>query len=283
MSCNNKWAKLILNSEETINLTEIDGFDFIKYEKHKVIGETETLKRSGVDGVIPGSITFDMFDIKLTFRYTGEDSKDVDLFLQKLDDLLFREKPYYLVHSITPNKKYAVLPTPDITPTMITIRHYDIDITFQCYKGYSESLYDTDNFNLSDGLWQFESGVLPDSTIKYEHTRQKFEILNGSSGTINPRLGHKLKIYMRIDATNGFKLINTTTGDIFEYKKALDSNDRLLLDGAYPWLLHNSEDKRCGRSTNHGVITLAPGINKFEIWGKVNKAQTKFTFPFIYR
>lgn len=283
MNCNKKWVKLIFDSEETVDLSDIDGFDFIKYEKYEVLGNNEVLEVKGTDGVLPSLTTYEPFPIILKFRYTGTDSLDVDLFLQRLDSIMYMRKPYYMVHSITPNKKYAVLPTPKITYEYITLRHYDINIEFTCYKGYAESLYDTDNFNLSDGLWQFESGVLPDSSISYEHTRQRFDILNGSNDTINPRLRHKLKIYMRLDAPNGFKLINTTTGDIFHYKVALDSNDRLLIDGAYPWLLHDLQDKRCGRNTNHGVITLAPGINKFEIWGNVSNTQTKFTFPFIYR
>lgn len=283
MSCNNKWVKLILKSEETINLTEIDGFDFIKYEKYEVEGNNEVLEVKGTDGSIPTLTTFDQFTINLKFRYTGNDSLDVDLFLQRLDSIMYKRTPYYLIHSITPNKKYAVLPTPKISYEFKTIRHYDINIEFTCYKGYSESLYDTDQFSLMSSKWQFESGLLPDDTTSYQHNRSGFQILNGSSDTINPRMRHKLKIYIRCDTKKGFKLVNNTTGDVFEYKSDLATKDRLLLDGAYPWLLRNTQNKRCGRLTNHGVITLAPGYNKFEIWGDVSNIDIKFVFPFIYR
>lgn len=277
-----KWVKLIENNE-TINLIEqIEGLTFLQANEEDVEVRVNSIETNGTDGIMLGPSNFGPFPLKLNFFYRGMDTKDYKLMKQKLRGMLFKRTPYYIFHSDSPGKKYAVY-CEENAITDIGHKFGTFEITFTVYKGYSESLYDTDNYNLSDGLWQFESGVLPDSSISYEHTRQRFDILNGSNDTINPRLRHKLKIYMRLDAPNGFKLINTTTGDIFHYKVALDSNDRLLIDGAYPWLLHDLQEKRCGRNTNHGVITLAPGINKFEIWGNVSNTQTKFTFPFIYR
>lgn len=277
-----KWVKLIEN-DEAINLIEqIEGLTFLQATEEDVEVKVNSIETNGTDGIMLGPSNFGPFSLKLNFFYRGMDTKDYKLMKQKLRGMLFKRTPYYIVHSDSPGKKYAVY-CEENAINDIGHKFGTFEITFTVYKGYSESLYDTDNYNLSDGLWQFESGVLPDSSISYEHTRQRFDILNGSNDTINPRLRHKLKIYMRLDAPNGFKLINTTTGDVFHYKVALDSNDRLLIDGAYPWLLHDLQDKRCGRNTNHGVITLAPGINKFEIWGNVSNTQTKFTFPFIYR
>ncbi|PTJ53936.1 distal tail protein Dit [Mammaliicoccus sciuri] len=276
-----KWVKMITN-EGTTNLTDIEGLMYLDFKEEDVETVSNELTIQGTDGLLLGNSTFGPFNLVLRFVYSGVDVSDYHLLKAKLRGMLYTRTPFYIVHSDMPGKKYAVI-TDSTAVEDVYGRNGTFEITFTVYKGYSESLYDTDNYNLSDGLWQFESGVLPDSSISYEHTRQRFDILNGSNDTINPRLRHKLKIYMRLDAPNGFKLINTTTGDIFHYKVALDSNDRLLLDGAYPYLLHDLQDKRCGRNTNHGIITLAPGINKFEIWGNVSNTQTKFTFPFIYR
>ncbi|MFP5163879.1 phage tail family protein [Staphylococcus equorum] len=276
-----KWVKMLTN-DESIVLTDILGIEYLDFEEEDVQMTSQTQEVNGVDGVMVGKSTFAPFKLSLNFVFQGVDIKDYHLFKSKIRGLIYNRSPYYIIHSDMPGKRYAVLPESIGIENQFS-RNGLLTIEFNVYKGYSESLYDTDNYNLSDGLWQFESGVLPDSTTRYEHTRQKFEILNGSSDTINPRLRHKLKIYIRLDAPNGFKLINTTTGDIFEYKEPLDSNDRLLIDGAYPWLLHDLQDKRCGRNTNHGVITLAPGINKIEIWGDVSNTSVKFTFPFIYR
>lgn len=279
MSCNNKWVKLIFDSEQTVNLTEIDGFDFIKYEKYQVEGETESVRRMGTDGSVPMLSTFNEFTFSLEFRYTGEDSMDAELFLQKLDRIMFRSLPYYVVHSVTPNKKYAVLPTPKISYEYITLRHRDIKIEFTCYKGYSESLYETDQFSLIDSKWQFESGLVPDNTIKYIHNRSLFDIYNGSHCYIDPRHDHKLKIRIQLATDTGFKLVNKVTGDVFEYKGALKANQSFVIDGGYAY----KDEKRCGRQTNHGIIKLAPGYNTFEVWGKISNFEIEFIFPFIFR
>lgn len=278
----NKRVRIIEN-DSSIYLDEIiPNLKFLEAEEEDVDTVVNSQETKGVDGILIGPSTFGPFKLVLRFSYKSSDIEDYRLVKSKIRNLIYKRYPYYITHSDMPGKKYAVYCESNAISDLTSL-FGTFEITFNVYKGYSESLYDTDNYNLSDGLWQFESGVLPDSSTSYEHTRQRFDILNGSNDTINPRLRHKLKIYMRLNAPNGFKLINTTTGDIFEYKDALDSNDRLLIDGAYPWLLHDLQDKRCGRNTNHGIITLAPGINKFEIWGNVSDTQTKFTFPFIYR
>lgn len=279
----NRWLKFITNNGVIDVQEKIPGLIFLGARESPPNPITNNIQIQGLDGELPGLINYGPFELIVSIGLDGYDVEDVELAEQKIRGVFNTKGRYYVIHSNSPGKKYAVDPPNIGTPEFLDSTALIFEITFTVYKGYSESLYDTDNYNLSDGLWQFESGVLPDSSISYEHTRQRFDILNGSNDTINPRLRHKLKIYMRLDAPNGFKLINTTTGDIFHYKVALDSNDRLLIDGAYPWLLHDLQDKRCGRNTNHGVITLAPGINKFEIWGNVSNTQTKFTFPFIYR
>ncbi|MEB6231387.1 phage tail domain-containing protein [Mammaliicoccus sciuri] len=279
----NRWLKFITNNGVIDVQEEIPGLIFLGARESPPNPITNNIQIQGIDGELPGLINYGPFELIVSIGLDGYDVEDVELAEQKIRGVFNTKGRYYVIHSNSPGKKYAVDPPNIGTPEFLDSTALIFEITFTVYKGYSESLYDTDNYNLSDGLWQFESGVLPDSSISYEHTRQRFDILNGSNDTINPRLRHKLKIYMRLDAPNGFKLINTTTGDVFHYKVALDSNDRLLIDGAYPWLLHDLQDKRCGRNTNHGVITLAPGINKFEIWGNVSNTQTKFTFPFIYR
>lgn len=276
-----KWVK-ILDNDSTLNLTDFDGLKFLKAveEDVELISNAQEIK--GTDGEMVGPSNFGPFNLKLSFSYKTDNIKDYQLFKSKIRNLIYKRKPYYVVHSNQPGKKYAVVCEGNAIEDL-TNQFGTFEITFKVYKGYSESLYDTDQFSLMSSKWQFESGLLPDDTTSYEHNRSGFKILNGSSDTINPRMRHKLKIYIRCDTKKGFKLVNNTTGDVFEYKSNLATKDRLLLDGAYPWLLRNTQNKRCGRLTNHGVITLAPGYNKFEIWGDVSNIDIKFVFPFIYR
>lgn len=276
-----KWVKII-TEEGTFNLTENIGLMYLEFEEEDVETTTNLQEVQGVDGVIAGANTFAPFNLILRFVYIGTDTKDYHLFKSKLRGFLYRRKPFYIVHSDMPGKKYAVI-TESIEYENVYDRNGTIEVSFNVYKGYSESLYDTDQFSLGDGNWQFESGLLPDSSTSYRHNSQMFKILNGSSDTIDPRQRHRLKIIIRLNTSKGFDLVNKTTGDIFEFKSDLDINRQLTIDGGYPYMQVNDIRGRCGRLTNHGLITLAPGINKFEIWGTVTDFDIQFIFPFIYR
>lgn len=276
-----KWVKMI-TEKGTSSLTDNTGLMYLEFEEEDVETTTNLQEVQGVDGVIAGANTFAPFNLILRLAYIGADTKDYHLFKSKLRGTLYRRKPFYIVHSDMPGKKYAVI-TDSIEYENVYDRSGTIEITFNVYKGYSESLYDTDQFSLGNGNWQFESGLLPDSSTSYIHERAKFEILNGSNDKIDPRMRHRLKIIIRINAPTGFSLVNTTTGDKFEYKEAITKSTPLTIEGGYPFLHVNMDKIRCGRSTNHGLITLAPGINKFETWGDITGAESEFIFPFIYR
>lgn len=272
----------MFDNDSSFVITKMEGLKFLEAIEDDVEIETNSQSIQGTDGEIPGSINFGPFNIILRFSYKGIDVKDYKLFKTKLRNLFYKRKYYYITHSDSPGKKYAVHCN-GCEIENLTSQFGTYEVSFNVYKGYSESLYDTDQFSLSDGNWQFESGLLPDSKTSYIHKRAKFEILNGSSDTINPRMRHKLKIIIRIDAPNGFDLVNTTTGDRFKYTKSITKSTPLTIEGGYPYLHVNMDKLRCGRSTNHGLITLAPGINKFETWGKITGAEIEFIFPFIYR
>ena len=276
-----KWVKMFDDNSTTL-LTDIEGLTFLDAREDDVELKVNSVEVQGTDGVMLGPTSFGPFKLILRLFYRGVDIKDYKLIKQKLRGMLFKRTPFYIVHSDIPAKKYAVY-CEDNAITDVGHQNGEFEITFTVYKGYSESLYDTDQFSLMSDNWQFESGLLPDSTTAYSHKRAKFEILNGSNDTINPRMRHRLKIIIRINAPNGFELVNRTTGDIFKYTKEITTSTPLTIEGGYPFLHVNMSKIRCGRSTNHGIITLAPGINKFEIWGNVTGADVQFIFPFIYR
>lgn len=269
----------IFNDKGSYYLDEvIPRIRFLDAREEDVETNVNSLEIKGTDGVMMGPSTFGPFKLILRFSYIGEDVTDYKLVKSKLRNLLYQRNPYYVIHSDMPGKKYAVYCESNVIEDL-TDKFGTFEVTFVVYKGYSESLYMTDQYSLMSDKWQFESGVMPDKDIKYKHTRQKFSIYNGSSDTINPRMRHQLQIWIRLETTTGFQLVNKTTGDIFEYKGKLETNQSFLIDGAYPYI----EKKRCGRLTNHGLITLAPGYNDFEIWGTVSNVEMQFIFPFIYR
>lgn len=273
-----KIAKLITNNG-TINLSDNDQFLYLDFVENDVQVKTNTTEINGIDGVLTGATSFAPFDLKLRFIFSGVDIHDYHLFKHKLREIIYQREPYYVWVSDMPGKKYAVLPSSTEIEDIYS-RNGEISITFSVFKGYSESLKETDKFSLSSGEWQFEDGLIADESIKYNHDSSSFKIFNGSSDTINPLLRHKFKLVINLDAPKGFKVTNNTTGDVFEYKKAITKKQTLTINGVYPFI----NKKRVGIDTNWQWITLAPGFNDIEITGEnIKETKTQWVFPFIYR
>lgn len=273
-----KEVKLITN-DKTINLTDFENFMYLDYVENDVQINSNTTEINGVDGVLIGASTFAPFELELRFMFSGIDIHDYHLFKHKLRQIIYQREPYYVWHSDMPGKKYAVLPNATEIEDIYS-RNGEISITFSVFKGYSESLKETDQFSLSSGDWQFEGGLLADDNIKYKHNTTSFKIYNGSSDVINPLLRHRFKLIVNIDAPKGFKVNNKTTGDTFEYKKAIKSNQTLTINGVHPFINNN----RVGIDTNWQWLTLDEGFNDIEITGEnISKVKTQWIFPFIYR
>lgn len=273
-----KEVKLIMN-DKTINLTDFENFMYLDFVENDVQINTNTTEINGVDGVLTGASTFAPFDLELNFVFSGIDIKDYHLFKSKLRSIVYQREPYYVWHSDMPGKKYAVLPSATEIEDLYS-RNGKVTLKFTVFKGYSESLKETDQFSLSSGDWQFEGGVLADDNIKYKHNTTSFKIYNGSSDVINPLLRHKFKLLINIDAPKGFKITNKTTGDVFEYKKSIKSNQRLTINGVHPFI----NNQRVGIDTNWQWLTLDEGFNDIEIIGEnISNVQTQWIFPFIYR
>lgn len=273
-----RWS-YIINGKEKISLSE-GGCHFLESEITSV--ETRTMEREivGRDGVLIGDNTFNSFDLVLKFYYEGIDNNDLLLFAEKIKKIIHARNAMYVVHSQMPGRKYAFNSAKIDNFETITSSDASFTITFNCFKGYSESLKDTDEFSLSSGDWQFESEMLSDDEIKYKHDTTSFKIYNGSSDTINPLLGHRFKLIVNIDAPKGFKITNKTTGDTFEYKKAIRRGQTLTMNGVHPFI----NNYRVGIDTNWQWLTLNEGFNNIEITGEnISNITTQWIFPFIYR
>lgn len=270
----------LFNDDVSETITDIPNLRFLDFEEEGVEAQANTLEVKGTDGVLLGPTTFGPFNLVLNFSFKGEDKRDLRLLKQKLRNLFFRREPYYIWHSDMPGKKYAVYcesnENEDLTNSFATFK-----VTFVVYKGYSESIDDTSQFSLSNGRWQFESGILATSDVHYSHDHTAFRIYNGSSDTVNPIMRHNFKLIIHAAAPKGLKITNTTTGDVFEYKEPLNYANELVINGVHPFL---DRKQRVGKYTNFEWITLAPGYNQIVITGEnLKKVQTEWIFNFIYR
>lgn len=275
-----RWVN-IYKPSGNMSLTEtIPGLQFVEWEIPSVSTSNDDLEISGRDGVIPGAINFAPFSLVLNFYYEGNDMEDLNLFSQTMKSIVHNREPYYIAHSDMPNYKYAVNKA-EIEWEVINHGDSTFKVTFNCYKGYAESLYSTDDYNLmSSNFWQYENGLISDTDIKYIHTTNNFKIYNASSDKINPLLDHNLDIYMTVVAPNGFKMKNKTNKTEFNYLGKMKKEGTILLNKTYPYI----NKKRIGKDTDKGYLILDKGINDISITGDgLEIKKIKFDFNFIYR
>lgn len=273
-----RWS-YIINGKEKISLSE-GGCRFLESEITSVETRTTEQEIAGRDGVLIGFNTFNPFELVLKFYYEGIDNNDLLLFAEKIKKIIHARNAMYIVHSQMPGRKYAFNSAKIGDFETITNSDATFTITFNCFKGYSESLRDTDDMKLLQENVQFEQGLVLSENLQYKHKTKSFKIYNGSTDVIDPLMGHKLIIQMSIEAPNGFKIRNKTTGYLFEYKKKIKKSQNFILNGVYPYV----DKKRVGVDTNYSYITLAPGENNIVIEGDgIEKIDIKFIFNFIYR
>lgn len=274
-----KWVKMITDNGTT-DITDIDGLMYLDFKEEDVENRISLQEISGVDGGLLSPISFAPFNLILRFVYSGVDVTDYHLLKKQLRSMLYSRTPFYIVHSDMPGMKYAVV-TDSTAVEDVYGRNGTFEVTFTVYKGYSESLYETNEYDKTSDKWQFGNGLLVNDDIKYKHNTTSFKIFNGSSDTIAPfPHRHKLIIKLNVNAPKGFKLINRTTGDVFEYKKVITKSKQIIINGIYPTI----DGKRVGIDTNHEWLTLAPGYNDIEIIGTdITEPTAEFIFPFIYR
>lgn len=274
-----KWFEIITD-DGVIDLNKIDGIIVDIISKTHPNGTTETTDLASVDGSVPEFTTYGSYDLEVSLLARGIDKPDVDLLIFKLNNLLSKRKAYYVRHSDLPSIKYAVLPAPKIESDRKTRNDYEITVTFECYKGYSESYKTVQQMNLLDGTWQFEEGAVFDDDVKYTHETNNFYIYNGSPDAIDPLINHYLYLKVNADAPDGLRIINNTTEQELEFSEPLKVSDDFVLDGVYPML----NGKRVGRYTNFEFIKLAPGYNSISIYGDAaNKPKSQWDFNFLFR
>src|SRR5699024_2196330 len=186
-------------------------FSELRTDSTEVVSNNLTI--SGKDGEMPGQLTFAPFNITLKCAFDGWDESDAYLAELKLREIFASRERYVVISSQMPGIKFPVEYV-SINQNLEQIPFLEFEIPLKVHKGYSESLYETNQYDKTSDKWQFGNGLLVNDDIKYKHNSTSFRIFNGSSDTIAPfPHRHKLVIKVNVNAPNGFKLINRTTGD----------------------------------------------------------------------
>lgn len=276
-----RWLKIIDDNGMTNVNDYISNFIFLEAKSSYPTSIEDSITIKGVDGELPSVASFSPFSLVVKFGLDGMDEKDINLMEQMLRNLFYRRKPYYVVTSDNPGKKFLVN-NPDMNPDYADFSATRFDMTFTVKKGYSESYLSTDEMSLSNHHdWQFGNGYLAfDETDDFHHRTKKFRIYNGSSDVIDPTLRHTLNITVHANSPKGFKIRNITTGDVFEYTGGLVYTDTFMLKGVYPV----KNGSRVGSDTNMSWLTLEKDFNYFVVEGEgLSDFDIVFSFNFIYR
>lgn len=272
-----KYYVKIVTEKGALDLTEKYPLELMEIDEGDAEGDSQDLGTSGVDGALTFMNVFAPFPLAIKFRLKAIDNYDYNLIKAELKSLLNRRKPYFVIHEKMPGRKFAVNQA-DIEVDRKSANKAIFTITFNCFKGYSESiLRTTDTPPFLEDNWQFSQGLSAEGN-QYIFDTNKFVVYNGSDDTVDPLKRHDLDISLSCAAEKGLTVTNRTTGDVFKYNKPLKKGNKILISGIYPYL----DGNRCGIDTNHGVITLAEGYNDFEITGATD-IEAIFSFPFIFR
>uniref|UniRef100_UPI0030F46480 phage tail domain-containing protein n=1 Tax=Staphylococcus aureus TaxID=1280 RepID=UPI0030F46480 len=132
----------------TTNIHEhISKFIFLDAKSTYPTSVEDSITIKGIDGELPSVASFSPFNLVVKFGLDGIDEKDINLMEQILRDLFYRRKPYYVVTSDNPGKKFLVN-NPDMNPDYADFSATRFEMTFNVFKGYSESLFPTDRLDL---------------------------------------------------------------------------------------------------------------------------------------
>ncbi|AUC72712.1 TPA: phage tail family protein [Enterococcus faecium] len=276
---NEKTRVYLAFSDEIVELTNNSYLRLIDINIGMPVAKNEFVEFSGTNGKRLSNSSFDAFPITLSFDIRSREQSMFDLVLQKteLRELFTREPEFYLIYSKEPGKKYRVVydSIDDERKGAIYTRY---TVNLGAIRGYSESIATTlTDFNLEEE-WQFSQGLVAED-YKYTHQTSHFIIYNAGSFEIDPR-EHYLRIALEGESEGNLTIFNKTTGDRFIYYPSLSTNlgQTLVLDGVYPKLNGVS----CGIDTNHGLITLAEGVNEIEIQN-ITRVKSSWDFRFLYK
>ena len=208
----------------------------------------------GRDGELDlGQSVFGPRTITATFYFKGQDLTDFELGCRDIWAYFYERDAYYIRSTLNPGIRYLVRAKP-YDPSRLAVINLRFDLEFDLLSGFGESTGTTlDMFTYDAELWQIGMHLPNGEDLQYVFNANNFRVYNASDIVIDPLQHHEFQIALTGSGTP--TITNTTTGDVFKLTQAMTADDTLLIDGIYPYLNNN----RCGRLTNHGILTLAKG------------------------
>ena len=254
-------------------ITPLDIF-VSSIEKERV---TESLE--GKSGSIDYGSIYKERPIELKFLLKANDTQSYRLLRDELyavvDEIEYVSETYQI------GKRYKVKVDESYIPERYENNQRFAEVEVNCVTTqlpFAESIgttqdIDKNGLRYSQELWSYGMGLSYESSSqKYQHKGKTFEIYNAGNVGVHPFDQH---LNITVDnVAKGYRLLNKTTGEAFEYKG--DSTGKLLLNG--PNITLNG--LQCFRDTNRNYISLESGWNEFE---QNMIKNVNFDFRFYYK
>lgn len=226
-------------------------------------------------GLIPLGKTMDDRNITAECSMFAVDNKDYALLRNEIYRLFLTHDKIYLVTAKEPGKRFLVELANELSMSRLgSYGQFSLELT--CSVPYAESTGTTaDPLTFDAELWQLGQGLTADD-VSYSHTTAQFQIYNAGDIAVDPR-ELPLKITFTGASTN-LRIRNLTTGDDWQFTGMTSAGDAVVLDGVRA----TKNGLSVFGATNRKVLTIAPGLNDFEITGASGAFTTAFDFRFYY-
>lgn len=255
-----RYLKIIRKNGDEHIVGEETGFKIRDFVVESPVPRYEQESLYGLDGYLDTGAEYEPRRLSALLQFYSYDKLDYPLKRNEIFRIFASKEQFYLIDSYEAGKRWLVR-ADGFRPEQLTGTAGEFDITFQSSSAYAESLGTTlDPLTFDVELWQIGQGLTLDSSSYIKNTNT-FTINNIGDRTINPRF---LPLVIKFEgASTNLQIKNLTTLDFWKYTGTTTSGQSIILDGVKMW----KQGVSIVRDTNKKIITLAPGINEFEIIG----------------
>ncbi|WP_332632032.1 phage tail family protein [Halalkalibacter flavus] len=234
-------------------------------------------KIQGKSGSIRLGKDYDNRKMQATCQFFAVDSYDYPLARNELLQTLFKDEEFYIVKDDEPAKRWKVEVSNSFTPERIVNSGVFV-VDFESMSHYAESIATTqDELSFDSSILQFGQGLIAED-LKYTHNTTSFSIYNAGDVIVNPRDSNMELVIEYVGASDSLRIVNESTGDIWEHTATTNSDDVIRLEG----VRSTRNNLLIVRESNKKVISIKNGWNNFKLENTSGSFEIKFDFRFYY-
>lgn len=264
-------------NQSPIRLDENLGLILLSFQVESTDPQTTTSELQGVDGALDLGTTYGPRGMEAKFLIQANDKYEYALMETNINRLFDTKEPFSIIDEDQPRRRWKnVKRSGKMEFERKGEKTGEVTIPMIAFSPYAESIGSLlDPYTFDSELWGFGMNI-PMEEFSYIHNTRTFSIWNLGDKLVNPR-HDMLQIFYK-GASSRLKIINTTTGDVWQYNGTSQPGDTITLDGVFS----RKNGVSIFGNTNHKLIRLAPGKNNFTLSGAIDPFEISFDFRFLY-